>query len=213
MTGVMTVKEAAILWNLTERRVTSLCKDGKIAGARKQGRLWVIPIDSEKPADNRVKSGAYKKVSRPAKLPLPIGISDYRLASSEYYYIDKTMMIQALLTQSVSSFDAAGENFYYGFMLGLCALFGGTFFSSNKESGDGRYDIQLKPVNKNLPGILIELKAEKDCSGEQLKKLSEIALKQIIDKKYDTEMTSEGIKTIYKYGVAFSGKNVEITVG
>ena len=98
-------------------------------------------------------------------------------------------------------------------MLGLCALLGGTFISSNKESGDGRYDIQLKPVNKNLPGILIELKAEKKCSGEQLKKLSEIALKQIIDKKYDTEMKSEGIKTIYKYGVAFSGKNVEITVG
>lgn len=122
-------------------------------------------------------------------------------------------MLQTLITQSVSSFDAAGENFYHGFMLGLCALLGGSFISSNKESGDGRYDIQLKPVKKNLPGILIELKAEKNCSGEQLKKLSETALQQIIDKKYDTEMTNEGIKTIYKYGVAFSGKNVEITVG
>lgn len=122
-------------------------------------------------------------------------------------------MLQTLITQSVSSFDAAGENFYHGFMLGLCALLGGSFISSNKESGDGRYDIQLKPVKKNLPGILIELKSEKNCSGEQLKKLSETALQQIIDKKYDTEMTTEGIKTIYKYGVAFSGKNVEITVG
>lgn len=122
-------------------------------------------------------------------------------------------MLQTLITQSVSSFDAAGENFYHGFMLGLCALLGGSFISSNKESGDGRYDIQLKPVKKNLPGILIELKAEKDCSGEQLKKLSETALQQIIDKKYDTEMTNEGIKTIYKYGVAFSGKNVEIAIG
>lgn len=122
-------------------------------------------------------------------------------------------MLQTLITQSVSAFDSAGENFYHGFMLGLCALLGGSFISSNKESGDGRYDIQLKPVKKNLPGILIELKAEKNCSGEQLKKLSETALKQIIDKKYDTEMTTEGIKAIYKYGVAFSGKNVEITVG
>ena len=121
-------------------------------------------------------------------------------------------MLQTLITQSVSSFDAVGENFYHGFMLGLCALLGGSFTSSNKESGDGRYDIQLKPVKKNLPGILIELKAEKNCSGEQLKKLSKTALQQIIDKKYDTEMTTEGIKTIYKYGVAFSGKNVEITV-
>lgn len=121
--------------------------------------------------------------------------------------------IQTLLTQSVSSFDTAGENFYHGFMLGLCALLGGSFVSSNRESGDGRYDIQLKPTQKNLPGILIELKAEKNCNGEQLKKLSETALKQINDKKYDTELIAAGVKTIYKYGVAFSGKNVEVTVG
>ncbi len=64
-----------------------------------------------------------------------------------------------------------------------------------------------------MPGILIELKSEKDCTGEQLKKLSETALQQIIDKKYDTELKSAGTETIYKYGVAFSGKRVEITVG
>lgn len=122
-------------------------------------------------------------------------------------------LIQTLLTQSVSSFDTAGENFYHGFMLGLCALLGGSFVSSNRESGDGRYDIQLKPTNKNMPGILIELKFEKNCTEEQLKKLSEIALQQIVDKKYDTELKAAGVETIYKYGVAFSGKKVEITVG
>jgi ABC-type uncharacterized transport system substrate-binding protein len=68
-------------------------------------------------------------------------------------------------------------------------------------------------MNKNLPGILIELKAEKDCTEEQLKKLSETALQQIINKKYDTELVAAGVETIYKYGVAFSGKKVEITVG
>ena len=83
--------------------------------------------------------------------------------------------LQALLIQSVSSFDTAGENFYHGFMLGLCALLGGAFVSSNRESGDGRYDIQLKPMKKGLPGILIELKADKNCSNEKLKKLSETA--------------------------------------
>ena len=122
-------------------------------------------------------------------------------------------LIQTLLTQSVSSFDTAGENFYHGFMLGLCALLGEYFVSSNRESGDGRYDIQLKPVKKNLPGILIELKAEKNCPEEKLKKLSQTALQQIDDKRYDTEMRTEGIATIYKYGVAFSGKHVEISVG
>lgn len=121
--------------------------------------------------------------------------------------------IQILLTQLVSSFDTAGENFYHGFMLGVCALMSGFFVTSNRESGDGRYDIQLKPVQKGLPGILIELKAEKDCSGEKLKKLSETALQQINDKKYDTDLITAGVSVIYKYGVAFSGKKVEVTVG
>ena len=44
----------------------------------------------------------------------------------------------------------------------------------------------------------------------ELKKLSEDALKQIIDKKYDTDMMVQGVKTIYKYGVDFCGKQVEV---
>lgn len=121
--------------------------------------------------------------------------------------------IQTLLLQSVSCFDTAGENFYHGFMLGLCALMNGSFVTSNRESGDGRYDIQLKPKEKGLPGILIELKAEKNCSEDRLKKLAETALQQINDKKYDTALTAAGVETIYKYGVAFCGKKVEVAVG
>lgn len=62
-----------------------------------------------------------------------------------------------------------------------------------------------------MPGVLIELKAAKDCSDDELKALSETALKQINDRKYDTELTTKGVKNIFKYGVAFSGKKVEIT--
>lgn len=121
-------------------------------------------------------------------------------------------VIQMLLTQSVSCFDTAGENFYHGFMLGLCSLLGGFYVTSNRESGDGRYDIQLMPENSDLPGILIELKAGKRCTEDKLKRLSEIALQQITDKKYDAEMTAKGVKIIYQYGVAFSGKNVRVSV-
>ena len=56
------------------------------------------------------------------------------------------------------------------------------------------------------------LKVAKNCSDEELKRLSETTLQQIIDKKYDTELITPGIKTVYKYGVAFSGKNVAVTV-
>ncbi|MBR3965989.1 MAG: hypothetical protein IKJ91_02830, partial [Clostridia bacterium] len=58
------------------------------------GRSWSIPIDTPKPADGRIKPIS---TIRQPDLPLPIGISDYRLASTEYYYIDKTMMIKDFL--------------------------------------------------------------------------------------------------------------------
>lgn len=119
-------------------------------------------------------------------------------------------IISNFLIQSVSAFDAAGENFYHGFMLGVCALFGNSYVTSNRESGDGRYDIALSPKVSNLPGIIIELKAEKNCNENELQELAKTALKQINDKKYDTELKSKGVKTIYKYGVAFSGKYVAV---
>ena len=95
-------------------------------------------------------------------------------------------------------------------MLGVCALFDNSYVTSNRESGDGRYDIALSPKVSNLPGIIIELKAEKNCNENKLQELAKTALKQINDKKYDTELKSKGVKTIYKYGVAFSGKHVAV---
>ena len=116
-----------------------------------------------------------------------------------------------LLIQSVSCYDTAGENFYHGLVLGLCAMLDNRYIiTSNRESGEGRYDISLCPKDSKMPGIIIELKAEKDSDGNELKKLAKVALKQIIDRKYDTEMQVKGVKTIIKYGVAFSGKHVEI---
>ena len=96
--------------------------------------------------------------------------------------------------------------------LGLCALLGNAYATQTREFSDGRYDIQLAPKTPTLPGIIIELKAEKHCDTEHLQKLSQTALNQIEDKKYDTEMLTHGVKSIYKYGVAFSGKNVEVAV-
>ena len=122
-------------------------------------------------------------------------------------------LIQTLLTQTVSFFDTAGENFYHGFMLGLCSLLSSSYITSNRESGNGRYDIQLLPQRADLPGILIELKSGKSCSTSQLKELSENALHQIIEKEYDAEMKTKGIRTIYRYGVAFCGKQVAVAVG
>ena len=99
MAEMISVREAAERWHITERRVSPLSKTKKIAGAEKQGKRWMIPSDAQKPADQRIKSGAYRKTERAPKLPLPIGVSNYCLASSEYYYIDKTMLLKDFIDE------------------------------------------------------------------------------------------------------------------
>ena len=121
--------------------------------------------------------------------------------------------LKRLLLQSASCYDTVGENFYHGLVLGLCAMLDNRYtITSNRESREGRYDIALCPKNTAMPGILIELKAEKNCADEKLEKLAATALQQIVDKKYDIDMTAKGINAVIKYGVAFSGKNVKIVM-
>jgi len=120
-------------------------------------------------------------------------------------------LLSKLLLESVSCYDTSGENFYHGLVLGLCAITNAEYYiSSNRESGEGRYDIQLMPRDLKKPGILIELKAAKACSGSELNVLAQTALQQINERKYDTEMTSKGVQNIFKFGVAFSRKKVEV---
>lgn len=139
------------------------------------------------------------------------------ISIQEAIYSGDTAALQknlgTLLMQSVSSYDTVGENFYHGLVLGLCATLDNRYYiTSNRESGEGRYDICLCPKDGKLPGILIELKAAKDCQEDELKELSEKALAQIDSRKYETELTVKGVRNILKYGVAFSGKRVQITV-
>ena len=95
-----TCKQMASEWGLAERTINEWCKKGKINGAVKTGRMWKIPDDAKKPADGRILSGKYvKKNIRTAVKSLPIGISDYIRAQSEYYYVDKTLLIKEFLDQ------------------------------------------------------------------------------------------------------------------
>ena len=64
----MDVKTAADRWELTERRITTLCRDGRIAGAKKEGGLWLIPDDAEKPVDGR-RNKFTRAMNATAKLP------------------------------------------------------------------------------------------------------------------------------------------------
>ncbi len=81
-----------------------------------------------------------------------------------------------------------------------------------RESGKGRYDIQLMPRKPEDTGFIFELKAEKNAEQDKLKALADQALQQIAEKKYAEEMHSQGVVSITQYGVSFSGKHVEISV-
>ena len=126
--------------------------------------------------------------------------------------------IESFLVSSASYFDTAREDFFHGLLLGLLALGRDSFeIKSNREAGDGRPDIAMKPrPGKPLPGVILELKSPKveaDASSEKIEAaLSEAAAaarRQIEDKRYAAEMEAEGI-TVLKYGIGFGGKRVEL---
>jgi hypothetical protein len=56
---ILTVKEAASRWNVSTRRITTLCEQGRIEGAEKIAGVWILPKNAKKPADARVKNGKY----------------------------------------------------------------------------------------------------------------------------------------------------------
>ncbi len=129
--------------------------------------------------------------------------------------INNGLMLQDTLRQylleSASSFDLAKEDFYHGMMLGLLSIMSDEYaIRSNRESGEGRFDIELQPRVKGLPGILMEFKAGDDDSEGRLSELAEVAIKQIRDKQYAVELKSLGVSGIDLYGIAFSRKKAKV---
>lgn len=57
----LSVRQIAEKWEISRRRVQTLCTEGRIFGAMRVGNYWVIPADAEKPKDDRIKSGRYIK--------------------------------------------------------------------------------------------------------------------------------------------------------
>ena len=122
--------------------------------------------------------------------------------------------LRKYMISCISCFDGAAEGFYHGMMLGLVAGLSSRYFiRSNRESGEGRFDLVLEPKNHILPGIIMEFKATREAESGSLRPLAQEALKQIQDKNYDTDFVNRGITEIVKYGIAFAGKQVEIAVG
>ncbi len=129
-------------------------------------------------------------------------------------------LVQDYLMSSCSFHDLTEEKDYHNVFLGLVYIATDNYsIKSNRESGEGRYDIAMFPKKPNLPGIIFELK---HCSdGESVKsdkakleqlltKSAEDALKQIENNAYLTELKEAGANPIFKYGAAFCGEKAKV---
>lgn len=139
------------------------------------------------------------------------------ISISQAIFSKDTQKLQALLedfmVKSISSIDGANEGFYHGMMLGLCAILGNRYkIRSNRESGLGRFDIQLMPLTKGMPGFIFEFKHTKD-EHTDLSALADSALQQIEAKKYDTELRDNGVNSVISIGIAFRGKSAVVRRG
>ena len=112
--------------------------------------------------------------------------------------------------------DEEPERFYHGLVLGLMVdQVDNYILNSNRESGYGRYDIMLEPIdktNEKYPGIVIEFKVINPRKENTLEETVASALEQIEEKNYDAELIKRGVKeeNIHHYGFAFKGKEVLI---
>ena len=138
-----------------------------------------------------------------------------RIAESLYTNDHKKLQkaIAEYMDKSISFYDAGAEGFYHGLVLGLIALMDNQYkIKSNRESGDGRYDISLFPREEKYPGIIMELKWKKNLSADDLDGLAEEAFDQIEKMRYDSEMKENGVQDILIFGIAFSGKKVSVKI-
>ena len=118
--------------------------------------------------------------------------------------------LQNILLKSTSFMDTKNESFYHGLVLGMMFYLDNHYYvKSNKESGLGRYDVVIEPKNKNNRGFILEFKVVKN--EDDLEKVSQEAIEQIMEKKYDIGLRDRGIKDVTFVGVAFCGKVVKVS--
>lgn len=126
--------------------------------------------------------------------------------------------LQTITYTSISYFDVADgpkertpENFYHGLVLGLIVSLRDRYrIVSNRESGRGRYDIAMYPLQENTDAFIMEFKVQDRKKETDLEQTAKNALQQIVAKNYEADLLAAGVpaERIYKLGFAFAGKDV-----
>lgn len=125
-------------------------------------------------------------------------------------YLRKTISIRdTSVKKEMKALASASENFYHGILLGLFAGMEGWKVQSNAESGDGYSDISVEAEDREI-GIVIELKYAENAAFDSAGKE---ALEQIHDRNYEEALVDDGMKTIYRYGIACYKKRCKVVSG
>ena len=114
------------------------------------------------------------------------------------------------LTNTISCFDEQ-ENYYHGFVTGLVSGFNGYMVISNRESGNGRFDLVVKQRSRWHHAAILEFKVVEKYN--QMTKACEDALKQIEEKDYEASLRDEQYENIAKLGICFCQKRCRIKSG
>lgn len=127
------------------------------------------------------------------------------LLAGDHEILEKQITI--LLRESISFYDNA-ELFYHGFLIGVLGRLNDFIVDSNRESGDGRYDIKIRSLDVEKPVIILELKVA-DCFMN-MEKCAAAALDQISRMHYGEELIKDGYTSLICYGIAFYKKNCKV---
>ena len=114
------------------------------------------------------------------------------------------------MVNTISCFDEQ-ENYYHGFVTGLVSGFNGYMVVSNRESGNGRFDLVVKQRSKWNYAAILEFKIVDKYN--QMTKACEDALKQIEEKDYEASLRDEQYENIAKLGVCFCQKRCRVKSG
>ena len=154
-----------------------------------------------------------KKLFKKEFINVHFGISLFRKtmeALKNLNFNDFEKYFQEIMLKSTSNWDTSKEAFYHGLSLGMLSYLDSDYYvTSNFEAGFGRYDVVLEPKNRNDRAFILEFKVTDD--ENKLEKLSEEAIKQIEEKRYDINLKSRGIKEITFVGIAFYGKKLKVS--
>jgi len=124
-------------------------------------------------------------------------------------------LLSRLVTESLSFHDVGGrtpEAVYQAFIVGLLVQLEPTHeVRSNRESGHGRYDVMVRPRAAGQPGAVLELKVVDIDLGETPEQALGVAMSQIRDRAYATELLAAGASPAWQVAAVFDGKRAWVT--